>query len=191
MSTIINVLKHYLPLPIKLIMYKSLVLPHLNYGLFARGYNTQRIDKVLKKIIRNIHVAKYNAHTDSLYKSLNLLKIADLFKIKMLKLYYKYEKNDLPSNLLNLQITPNSEFHNYETRHRNDIHLQRFRYKYTKNCIRYKISEYINNLPDIVTSRIHSHSIAFISQQYKILLIEEYRIICQIPHCYVCNNSNL
>ena len=42
-----------------------------------------------------ISCSKYNAHTESLFKSLNLLKVEDIFKIKALKSYYKYsQKHD-------------------------------------------------------------------------------------------------
>ena len=41
-----------------------------------------------------ISCSKYNAHTEPLFKSLNLLKVEDIFKIKILKFYYKYlQKN--------------------------------------------------------------------------------------------------
>ena len=40
--------------------------------------------------------SKYNAHTESLFKSLNLLKVEDIFKIKALKFYYKYSVKIIP-----------------------------------------------------------------------------------------------
>ena len=39
-----------------------------------------------------VSCSKWNAHTEPLYKSLNLLKVEDIFKIKALKFYYKYSQ---------------------------------------------------------------------------------------------------
>ena len=57
---------------------------------------TKRIFKLQKKAIRMISLAKYNAHTEPLFKTLNLLKINDIFTSSQLKFYYKFLKNDLP-----------------------------------------------------------------------------------------------
>ena len=40
---ILNRLKHYLPLNIKKLMYNSLVLSHLNYGILLWGFTGERI----------------------------------------------------------------------------------------------------------------------------------------------------
>ena len=40
---------------------------------------TKKIFKLQKKAIRIISLAKYNAHTEPLFKTLNLLKMNDIF----------------------------------------------------------------------------------------------------------------
>ena len=55
---VLNKLKQLLPLNIKIILYNPLILPHLNYGVTTWDY-------------------KYIAHTESLFKSLTLLKISE------------------------------------------------------------------------------------------------------------------
>ena len=42
-----------------------------------------------------ISCSKYHAHTEPLFKSLNLLKVEDIFKIKILKFYYKYSQKNI------------------------------------------------------------------------------------------------
>ncbi len=66
---IINKLKHVLPLSIKITLYNSLILPHINYCLMIWGYQCNRITKVQKKAVRIISVSKYNSHTEPLFKS--------------------------------------------------------------------------------------------------------------------------
>ena len=46
---ILNRLKHYLPLNIKKLMYNSLVLSHLNYGILLGGFTGERIFKIQKR----------------------------------------------------------------------------------------------------------------------------------------------
>ena len=63
-------------------IYNALILPRINYGLLVWGYENEKIFKLQKKAIRLISLAKYNAHTEPLFKTLNLLKINDIFTLK-------------------------------------------------------------------------------------------------------------
>ncbi len=46
---ILNKLKNVLPLKTKLLIYNSLILSHLNFGILAWGYQCERITKLQKK----------------------------------------------------------------------------------------------------------------------------------------------
>ena len=87
---ILNRLKRILPLNIKIILYNSLMLPHLNYGITLWGFKCERILKLQKKAARILSASKYNAHTEPLFKNLKLLKIEHILKLHELKLYYKF-----------------------------------------------------------------------------------------------------
>ncbi len=43
-----------------------------------------------------ISISKYNAHSEPLFKQLNLLKIEYILRLNKLKFYYKYENGLLP-----------------------------------------------------------------------------------------------
>ena len=58
--------------------------------LLAWGFNCRRINSLQKKVIRIITVSKNNAHTESLIEKLSILNIEDMFKLNILKWYYKY-----------------------------------------------------------------------------------------------------
>ena len=88
----LNKLKYILPPSIKIMIYNALILPRINYGLLVWGYENEKIFKLQKKAIRLISLAKYNAHTEPLFKTLNLLKINDIFTSSQLKFYYKFLK---------------------------------------------------------------------------------------------------
>ena len=61
-----NKLKRLLPLNIKIMLYNTLILSHLNYGLTAWGYRCDIIKKREKKAVRMICLSQCNSHTDPL-----------------------------------------------------------------------------------------------------------------------------
>ena len=65
---ILNKLKHFLPLNMKVTLYNSLMLPYINYGLMIWGFKCNRIIKLQKKAIIIICLSKYNSHIESLFK---------------------------------------------------------------------------------------------------------------------------
>ena len=108
---ILNRLKHFLPLNIKLNIYNSLILPHINYGILLWGTRGEGILKLQKKALRIICLKKYNAHTEPLFKSLNVLKIQDIFNMSQLKFYYKLVNNNLPEFFQTLPFYRNNAVH--------------------------------------------------------------------------------
>ena len=76
---ILNKLKQFLPPFILRILYNSIVLPHLSYGILAWGSTSIRPLKLQKKAVRVISCSKFNAHTDPIFKKLSLLKVSDIY----------------------------------------------------------------------------------------------------------------
>ena len=115
---ILSKLKHYLPCHILKTLYDSMVLSHLNCGILAWGFDLDRVFKLQKKAIRVITNSKYNAHTEPLFKTLKTLKVTDIFKLNVLKFYYKYKKNELPHFLQTFELITRADIHKYNTRNR-------------------------------------------------------------------------
>ena len=69
-----NRLKYVLPLCIKTMLYSTLILPHITYGIMVWGYQGNRLNKIQKKAIRIITSNRYNSHTEPLFKQLNIAK---------------------------------------------------------------------------------------------------------------------
>ena len=80
---LINRLKSHLPQSSIFMLYSSLILPYLNYGLLVWGNTHQTLlESVLllqKKVIRIICNAPFLSHTDPLFFENNILKIKDLY----------------------------------------------------------------------------------------------------------------
>ena len=86
-------------------LYYSLFHSHLAYGLLLWGPNmkAEPFNKLFlkqKKMIRIVHNAKYNAHTDPLFKQSKIPKLNDMVELEILKNVYLFTKNELPLPLM-------------------------------------------------------------------------------------------
>ena len=79
---VMNRLKRYLPFSAMKLMYESLVLSHLQFGISCWGFECDRIFKLQKRALRILTDSKYNAHTEPLFKELKLLKVKDIFNVQ-------------------------------------------------------------------------------------------------------------
>ena len=89
-------LKFIFPKKLLLTIYKSLFVPHINYGSLVRGNNFEAISKLQKRAIRTITHSHYIAHSEPLLNILNLLKVKDMIDLKLLKFLHKLNASKLP-----------------------------------------------------------------------------------------------
>ena len=86
---VLSRLKHYVPVLILKIIYNSLFLSHLNYGITAWGFNVgPRIKTLQKRQSHTYHYAKYNSHTSPVFKNLQLLQAVDIFKLSCFNFFF-------------------------------------------------------------------------------------------------------
>ena len=101
--------KNDLPHNVKLILYNSLIRPHLEYGVLAWGgvgkSKLKGLITLQKKAIRNVLGKKATAHTAPLFHSLEQLSLIDLFRYNCAIFMYKYHNNLLPRSFENM-FTP-------------------------------------------------------------------------------------
>ena len=67
----LNIIKYFVPLNVRLMLYNTLILSHQNYCVTAWGYQCNRIINLQNKAIRTVMISSYNAHTEPLLKILN------------------------------------------------------------------------------------------------------------------------
>ena len=82
---IMNRLKRYLPCSAMKLMYDFLILSHLQFGITCWGFEWNRIFKLQKRALRIMTNNKYNAHTEPLFKELEMLKVSDIFDVQCMK----------------------------------------------------------------------------------------------------------
>ena len=186
---IINKLKNYIPTHIKLILYYSLILSHLQYCILIWGYQPGRLLKLQKKAERIITNSKYNAHTEPIFKHLDLLKFNDLVKLNELKFFYKYSHQTLPQKINEIPIQPNHTIHQHNTRSRYQIHTQLVKHEYAKKCLEYQLPITINTTPKIVLDKIYTHSLDGFAKYSKNYTLKNYTFECSESNCYICGQN--
>ena len=76
-SRSIGVIRHLqrtVPSPTLKVLYNSLILPHLQYGILLWGKQASELALFQKRAVCVVVKAKYLTHTDPIFKELNLLK---------------------------------------------------------------------------------------------------------------------
>ena len=183
---ILSRLKRFLPQKILLMIYNSLIMPHIQYSILCWGYKNDRILKLQKRALRLITNSKYNAHSEPLFKNLKCLKVCDLFKLKLLKFYYKLEKGEIPHYFQNM-FTPVALTHNYSTRFRRLTDLPQSKTTTGSNCIRYTLPKHLTTTPACIKEKVATHSPQGFSNYIKQYLLNQYNENCTIVNCYICN----
>ncbi len=84
---ILNRIKHILPTQTRVLLYNSLILPHINHCIMAWGRQSNRMFKLQKRAIRIVANSKYNAHTEPLFKLYGFLKLSDVLTLQTMKVY--------------------------------------------------------------------------------------------------------
>ena len=100
-SGVINRVKKLLPPKSLKILYSSLVLPHLQYGLAAWGgcinQNRKRIIAIQKRVIRIVSKSFYSSHTEPRMKELGMLKFEHLYEQQCLTLIHDIINKNSPT----------------------------------------------------------------------------------------------
>ena len=180
----LNKLKRFLPKNILLLLYNSLVLPHLQYAILCWGSKTSRLFKLQKRAMRIITCSKYNSHTDPIFKALKLLKLADIYNLSLLKFYYKFKQKSLP---LYFHDILSAHTHSYLTRGRNDPVHTHTRTSFAKNSVRNYLPRFLDDVPLLMIDKVDTHSFQGFSKYCKNNYINAYDETCNISNCYICS----
>ena len=184
---VLSRLKNYIPLFILRTMYFSMVHSHLNYGLLAWGFDSNRIIKLEKRCVRII--TRSTMHTQPLMKQLNKLSVPDMLLLNSMKFYYKYKRNEGPDYFTSFNLHTQGSTHDYNTRQRDDIKKNRVRINLTEKCLRNYLPKTINYIPNQILNRIDAHSMEWFASAVKHHLISKYGLECQNESCYVCQRQ--
>ena len=82
-------LKNVFPENVLFVLYNSLIVSYMNYGLLLWGIHSHKLELLQKKALRLMTNSNYLAHTTPLLIKHGLLNVRDMYKLKLLKFYYK------------------------------------------------------------------------------------------------------
>ena len=188
---ILHRVKRFLPKTILITIYKSLIMPHLNYGLLLWGPHLSRLVTLQKKAIRVVSLSDYLSHTDPIFKELKLLTLEDMFTLQKFKFLHKLAHNTLPTYfdtykpfLTRLPVVYNLRPH--------ALALPRIYHVYAESCLVYQLVKLYNDTTydPLIFRKIEekSHSAFGFKQYVTASLLDKYsqNKICNIPDCYSC-----
>ena len=138
-------LNNILPVETLVTLYSTLLVPYLLYGIEiwhgALRENQDRIFKLQKKAVRAINSLGYNQHTNEFFKSMEILKVNDIFKQRLLIYMFK-----------NQNFATHSDHHSYNTRNRQDLVIPRFNRSRTQCSYLYQGMLLWNSIPSDIRS---------------------------------------
>ena len=178
-------LSFILPESILKTVYFALIHPHMIYGLLVWGFNLEKIIRLQKQSMRIITRSHFLAHTTNLFKSMQILKLEDIFISKQINFYHKFINNKLPSALNSiLAIQDNSvrSCHSF-------FFLkpaQKANTETAKQCIRHSIPHLINNFDRTFISDIVNVSEASLKAKFRKKALLNYNFRCEDDHCFPC-----
>ena len=181
-------LKHFLPPHILRTLYNSLILPHLQYAVLVWGFKSSRLEKLQKRAVRIISQSKYNSHTEPIFRTMNLLKLSDIFKLNILKFYHKHQQGHLPNYFQNL-FRSTDITHPYNTRTNQTVFQFRVRTSSCRNCFRFFVPDILKVTPPCITNKFLTHSLTGFTKYVKNYFIANYSSRCNIENCYICNRN--
>ena len=183
---ILNRLKLFIPCETLRTIYNSLISPHLLYGILLWGKRNSKVYRLQKKAIRLITKSRYNAHTDPLFKQMNIIKVADMLTVEEWKFYYKLVHRKLPAYSDSISLLRHADRHQYLTRGRNHIVIPKIRYQLSISSIRYRLPHLINQAHNDILNKIQTHSLYGLCFYLKRVFIGAYQTTCTVANCYIC-----
>ena len=115
---ILTKIRYYVDTKTLMLLYNSLIATHFNYCIITWGGAPESILKPLitlqKKISRIITFSDYTAHSFPLFYQLRMLRLQDIYKLKLAITFHKFNndaKLERPDN-----VTKLNQIHKYNTR---------------------------------------------------------------------------
>ena len=165
-----------LPRDVLVMLYNTLIQPHLNYCIIAwactSDQNLTRLLRLQKRAMRIISHSDIHAHSTPLFCHLKILNIYDLFEFQVALFMYQCYHGLLPSSLLEY-FNLNQTIHKYQTRNASNFHFQQIRTALFRNSVFFKGPKIWNSTPTLIKQ---SPTLNCFKRRYKQYLLENYTV---------------
>lgn len=144
-SGILSRVRFSLPKAVKLLIYKSLFLSHVNYCHLVWGTTTltniRKLHVIQKRAVRAVANAPYRSHTTPIFHDMKLLPLPEYYRAMLVKRYQAGLKGD---NLLGTIANLNHRKVLYNTRFNHTWLIPRTRTNYGKEMLRFLLPFHLN-----------------------------------------------
>ena len=167
--------RHYLNKKTLLLIFHSIFLSHLKYGILCWGRIRPSFLKplsiLLNRALRCINFSYYRDSATPLYFKEKILKVQDLFNFEVLKFMFKYKSGNLPSNF-NVYFEQTHIEHAHNTRHsKHNMYLKRKHTTKGMESLNFLGVKLWSQVPDRIKRSRNCHTFA---KQIKTFLIDKY-----------------
>ena len=161
-------------------LYVSLVCPQLTYGLLAWGSKCDLLVTQQKRCLRSSNVKSRTAHTEPILKTMNQLKLVDMYNSKLLKFYYKLYRNQLPCYFDS--FLPTNGTSHYSLRY-DGLHLLHANHKFCEVNAKYQLLVHVHKLLRAISHPLYAKETVFPIKEEDTAI--EVMILNMPPHQYV------
>ena len=131
-------------------LYYALVYPYIQYCVSVWGStyptNLNRLTVLQKKAVRIVASKPFDAHTDPIFKDLQILKFNCIYRFHISKILFQVKNNLLPQAFTSM-FSLNNQLHCYYTRTSKQFHIPKLRTNIKKFSISYQGPKIFNSLP--------------------------------------------
>ena len=172
---ILNKLRHIFSSSALVLIYFSLVHPHLLYGLPISGSTfptyLQKLLRLQNKAVRIISNCNSKTSTTPLFYQYKILKIQDLYYLEIAKIMHQYSNKHLPICFTSF-FTQTSSIHNRSARSniRNNLYLPHFLWSRCQRSIKFQGAKIWNS----ISPHIRNQSFNTFKRNIKIQLLNSY-----------------
>ena len=166
-------------------------MPHSNYCVLCWKSQTNRIHLLQKRAIRNINNANYRAHSEPIFKSLNVLKIDDIYYLSILKFYSKLINNNLPHYFDSFKPQFANGVLHYNLR-KPSMQLPINKHEFPRQSLRYKLITTLNEMSAEAMELAKNYTQKRFVDLVRNNIANGYRNTCVDPrNCYTTHNINV
>ena len=183
-------LKNVFPENVLFVLYNSLIVSYINYGLLLWGTHSHKLELLQKRALRFMTNSSYRAHTTPLLIKHGLLNVRDMYKLKLLKFYYKLSYDLLPPYFNNyIDIIEQKPARDLRFQF---IHAPLVKRVYAECSPLFQLIKLINSLKndanDTILKKIDEKSHSYNGFAFNVTrcFLDTYDPICRIENCYVC-----
>ena len=183
-------LKNVFPENVLFVLYNSLIVSYMYYGLLLWGIHSHKLDLLQSKALRLMTNSNYLAHTTPLLIKHGLLNVRDMYKLKLLKFYYKLSYDLLPPYFNKyIEIIEQKPARDLRFQY---IHAPLVKRVYVECSPLFLLIKLINSLRndpnDTIFKKIVEKSHSYNGFVFNVTrtFLDKYDHICRTEKCYIC-----